>query len=127
MPEGWEHFYPSNAILLLLRTIYGLKQAAMAFWKKLLVAMRGMGLKRSSADPCLYHSWTNIGLVIIISWIDDNLIIGCPEVVERTKKELMTYFECENCGEMEEYVGNRLIRLEDRGTEIHPRCVNSKF
>ena len=103
LPESWEYSYPSNAILLLLRTIYGLKQAAMAFWKKLLMAMRGMGLKRSTADPCLYYSWTDIGLVIIISWIDDNLIIGSPEVVARTKKELMTYFECEDCGKMNVY------------------------
>ena len=31
VPEGWEHFYLSNVILLLLRTNYGLKQSAMAF------------------------------------------------------------------------------------------------
>ena len=64
------------------------------------MAMRGMGLKRSTADPCLYYSWTDIGLVIIVSWIDENLIIGTPEVVTRTKKKLMTYFECEDCGKM---------------------------
>ena len=32
VPEGWEHLYPENAVLLLLKTVYGLKQAAMAFW-----------------------------------------------------------------------------------------------
>ena len=31
VPEGWEHFYHPNAILLLLCTIYELKQATMAF------------------------------------------------------------------------------------------------
>ena len=31
VPEGWEHLYPPNVILLLLCTIYGLKQVAMAF------------------------------------------------------------------------------------------------
>ena len=31
VPGGRDPFYPSNAILLLLRTIYELKQAAMAF------------------------------------------------------------------------------------------------
>ena len=56
--------YPINAILLLLRTIYGLKQAAMAFSKKLLMAMRGMGFKRSTADPCLYYSWKDIHMRI---------------------------------------------------------------
>ena len=102
VPEGWGHFYPPNAILLLVRTIYGLKQATMAFWKELLRAMRGMGLERSTADPCLHYSWTDIGLVIIISWIGDNMIIGTQEVVDRTKKEVMTYFECKDCEEMKE-------------------------
>ena len=41
------------------------------------------------------------------------MIIGSQEAVEKTKTELMTYFECEDCGEMREYVGNRLTNLED--------------
>jgi len=64
VPAGWEHLYPCNTTLLLLRTIYGLKQAAMAFSKKLLMAMRGMGFKRSTADPCLYYSWKDIHMRI---------------------------------------------------------------
>ena len=43
------------------------------------------------------------------------MIIGSPEVVTRTKKELTTYFECEDCGEMEEYMGNKLTSLEEGG------------
>jgi hypothetical protein len=127
VPEGWEGFYPTNTVLLLLRTIYGLKQAAMAFWKELLKAMRGMGLKRSTADPCLYYNWTELGLVIIISWIDDNMIVGSQEVVDKTKKELMTYFECEDCGTMEEYVGNRLTRLEDGGLKFTQDVLIQSF
>ena len=56
VPEGWESFYPPKTVLLLLCTIYGLKQAAMVFWKELPKALRGMGLKRSTPDPCLYHT-----------------------------------------------------------------------
>ena len=36
VPRGWREHYASNSVLLLLRTIYGLKQAAMAFWRELL-------------------------------------------------------------------------------------------
>jgi hypothetical protein len=32
IPEGWERFFPSNVLLLLLKTIYGLKQAANCFY-----------------------------------------------------------------------------------------------
>ena len=62
--------------------------------------MRGMGSERSTADPCLYYSWIDIGLVIIIFWINDKMIIGTQEVVDKTKKELMTYYEREDCDKM---------------------------
>ena len=46
------------------------------------------------------------------------MITGTQEVVDKTKKELMTYFECEDCVEMREYVGNKLTPLEDRGLKF---------
>ncbi len=54
IPLGFEEFYSSDMALLLKKTLYGLKQAAMAFYRKLLAATANIGLKRSSADPCLY-------------------------------------------------------------------------
>ena len=53
IPEEFEDKYCVNCVLLLRRTLYDLKQAAMAFWKQLLAAMRRMGFERSKADPCL--------------------------------------------------------------------------
>ena len=34
VPEGFEQFYPKKVVLMLLRTIYGLCEAAMTFWKE---------------------------------------------------------------------------------------------
>ena len=42
VPEGLEKHYAANMVLLLLKTIYGLKQAALAFWKQLLMAFKSM-------------------------------------------------------------------------------------
>ena len=63
-----------------------------------------MGFTQSTADPCLYFKWGDNGLSIIASWIDDNIIIGHEKSVTDAKKELMSQFECEDCGEMKEYV-----------------------
>ena len=57
VPEGWEHKFPPNALLLLLRTIYGLKQAAKCFYRLLVSVMTGLFFTKSLADPCLYHKW----------------------------------------------------------------------
>ena len=89
VPEGFEDFYPADVLLLLLRTMCGLKQAAFAFWRELLHAMRSILFERSGADPCLCYRWTMCGLVIITSWIDDLLIIGNQDKINDAKKEIM--------------------------------------
>jgi len=87
-----------------------LKQVAMAFWKRLLICMRSMGFERSMSDPCLYYWWTEAnGLVIIILWIDDNLIVGSKTAVLEAKKYMMEHFKCDDCGEIEECVGCRIV------------------
>jgi hypothetical protein len=46
VPQGFEQFYdPSKYVLLLKKTAYGLKQAAMMFWRELLKAMRFMNFE----------------------------------------------------------------------------------
>jgi hypothetical protein len=64
VPEGFEEFYGAYALLLLLQTIYGLKQAAMAFWIELVKALTDMNLKRIAADTCMYYCSTMYGLVV---------------------------------------------------------------
>ncbi len=105
VPHGFKKFYPDNGVLKLKKCIYRLKQAAMAFWHQLLICMKSMEMVRSTADPCLYHKWGEDGLVLIVSWIDDNLIIGSKKAIEKTKRDLIERFDCKDCGDVEEYVG----------------------
>jgi hypothetical protein len=56
VPQGFEKWYPGAVLLLLLRTMYGTKQAAMQFWKEMRKAFSEMEYERS-ADPCLYSYW----------------------------------------------------------------------
>ena len=69
------------------------------FWNQILKAMKKMGFIRSSSDPHIYYKWTNNGLIVWISWIDDLLCIGCPENVEISKNEFMKLFPCDDIGE----------------------------
>ena len=50
-------------------------------------------------------------MVIMISWIDDNMIVGPSDLVMKLKAELMKEFECDDCGELNEYVGNKIERV----------------
>jgi Reverse transcriptase (RNA-dependent DNA polymerase) len=76
VPEGFEDKYENDVVLHLQRTISGLKQAAIAFWKELLTAFCAIGFKRSNSDSCLNFKVTDKGLVIWILWVDDCLLVG---------------------------------------------------
>jgi hypothetical protein len=58
IPEGFDRNYGNDAVLLLLRTIYGWKQAACAAWCILVQIFADIRYMRSKVDPCLYYAWT---------------------------------------------------------------------
>jgi hypothetical protein len=106
IPEGFEEFYSSEHVLLLLKTIYGLKQAAFEYWKKLLEALKDQGLERSKADPCVYYKWQDGSIVLWSSWVDDLLTISKDEkAIEEGRKCLKKHFDLDEVGEVKEYVG----------------------
>ena len=76
VPKGFEEFYAKDSVLLLLKTLYGLKQSALAFWKVLLTVMRKMNFERSTVDPSVYYKWDDCGLALWFSWVDDCVLIG---------------------------------------------------
>ncbi len=69
--------------------LYGLKQVEMAFYRKLLTATKNVRLTRSTADPCLYYKWESGSPVIMISWIEDNMILGPEDLAMQVKANLM--------------------------------------
>jgi hypothetical protein len=110
VPEGFRRYYPVGWVLLLLKTIYGLKQAAVAFWKQLIKAFASMEFIRSKADPCLYFTWNSNGLIAWISWVDNCLVVGKKEGVIVAKKQMMERFQCDEIGNIDEYVGCKVER-----------------
>ena len=111
VPDGLEDEYETNVLLKLLAPIYGLKNAAMAFYCKLKKCMEGIGCERSLADPCLYFAWGS-GLMIWLSWIDDCMCCGKPNDVMHYKGELMMKLDCEDADELQEYVGCKIEKKE---------------
>ena len=110
IPEGWEHLYPAGCVLRLLKTVYGLKQAAKMFWREMLKCFKSMGYNRSAADPCLYYRRVGGRLCLWLSWIDDCFVCGHKSVVMTEKHELMKRFDCDDTGEAKEYVGCKINR-----------------
>ncbi len=51
VPEGMEKYFSSTSVLLLKKTLYGLKQAAMKFWRLLLEIMNKWGMNKAKLTP----------------------------------------------------------------------------
>jgi hypothetical protein len=115
VPKGFEKHYGSDVVLLLLKTIYGLKQAAFEYWKALLNALKAVGLTRSKADPCVYYRWTKDGLNIWASWVDDLLSCGTKSDVDEGRQALKQFFKLDEVGELNEYVGCKVEYNRDEG------------
>ncbi|MGH7955289.1 MAG: reverse transcriptase domain-containing protein [Gloeomargaritales cyanobacterium] len=125
VPQGFEGFYPKEVVLMLIKTLYGLKQAAMAFWRKLIASFKDMKYDRSAADPCLYFAWTMFGLVIWLSWIDDCLVAGDARAVTTSKQQMKDRFDCDDLGKLKEYVGCKAERTDDYVKLTQPVLLQS--
>ena len=62
--------------------LHGLKQIVFAFFVEVMRIMKDMRFERSKADPCLFYYWGVYGLVLIVSWVDDMLVVGSEKSLE---------------------------------------------
>ena len=44
----------------------------------------------------------------MISWINDNITIGPSDLVLKLKSNLTEQFKYDDCGELTEYIGNKI-------------------
>ncbi len=49
----------------------------------------------------------------MISWIDNNMLLGPEDLVMQVKANLMKQFKCDDCVHLEEYVGNKIKYVGD--------------
>ena len=77
--------------------------------------MKDMKYQQNGADPCIYYKWTQDGLALWVSWVDDLMFWGPKTMVQEEKTELTDRFDCDDVGDVEEYVGCQININEDEG------------
>ena len=80
-PVGMEEIDPGSSpedCYQLKKGIYGLCQGARQFWRNVVDTKKKepFGFTVSAADPCMLFKENNLGICIIIMYVDDMLIIG---------------------------------------------------
>jgi hypothetical protein len=109
---------PKNAVLDLNKAIYGLKQAPLAWYKRLAGHLKSLGFQTALSNPCVY--WRNDSSKSPASWIfahvDDLVIIS--HHLEVFKEEMERKFEIKYLGEAVFLLGMNIERFED-GLQIN--------
>jgi hypothetical protein len=111
-PEGFKVPGKEHMVLRLRRAIYGLKQAAHAWYKELVKSMELLHFKRLSTDTGIFIFHTaDSGFVIMIAYVDDILFMGPNrKLVDKKKGEFMAKWECRDLGEPKEFLRMHIIR-----------------
>ena len=96
-PVGMEEIDPGSSsedCYQLLKGIYGLCQAARQFLKKFVntVKQEPFGFQVSPADPCMLFKKNELGVCIIIMYVDDMLVIGKKEQIQDFSSKIQKEF-----------------------------------
>ena len=75
--EILEETEDDDECVVLDKALYGLVQADMQFFKKLMHVMEDkLGFVRCKADNCLLMRKNELGLIVVCVYIDDTLCVG---------------------------------------------------
>ena len=86
-PEGFEK--GNNLVCKLRKSIYGLRQAARNWYKKLHDFLLEKEMTKSANDPCLFTRKSQDNFLYVLTWVDDILIVrNKPEDVQKLKYSL---------------------------------------
>ena len=112
-PDGFVLKGQEKKVLRLRKAIYGLKQAARAWWHELDRSLQDLGFKRLYADAGIFVARHSDGtLVIVLAYVDDIIITGpATKLVQEKKKLFMDKWECRDLGICDEFLRMRIRQI----------------
>ena len=109
-PQGFKVPGKEHKVLRLRKAIYGLKQAARAWWHELDRSLKALNFARLYADAGIFVAKHSDGtMVIILAYVDDIIVTGPNATLVASKKKLfMDKWECRDLGECREFLRMRI-------------------
>jgi len=102
-------------IIKLKKSLYGCSQSPLLWSKNVEDFLTSLGFRQISKDKSVYCKWDNDKLTIIVTYVDDFLIVSdSEELREKYAKETQSFYgEITQCvGNELEYVGMNILRKE---------------
>ncbi|SCZ92964.1 BZ3500_MvSof-1268-A1-R1_C070g00357 [Microbotryum saponariae] len=112
-PRGFD--FPSDKVLRLRRSIYGLKQAGRIWNRHIDTSLRNLGYKATGTDHCIYSCIDDQQRPHYIALYVDDLLIVSPALdeIERVISGLEQRYGVKRLGPAEYILGIQIRRLDD--------------
>ncbi|MBW0500335.1 hypothetical protein O181_040050 [Austropuccinia psidii MF-1] len=108
-PEGYLHVIQPETFLRLIKSLYGLKQGPRCWYKKLKDVFNILRFTPCQADPCLFIS-TESNFCAVFVHVDDMLIGGKIDTVEKFKTNIKKVFRMDNMIQVQFILGIKINR-----------------
>lgn len=115
-PPGTAAPGEEHLVCRLKKSLYGLKQAGRAWYQMYREAMTDLGMTRSEADHACFWQHEGESLAMVGTIVDDMLITGTPDLVERFRAGIKTRFMVTEAGEVAWLLGIEVVRDLAGGT-----------
>ena len=116
-PEGYVDPSNPNKVCKLRKGLYGLKQGARCWNKKMDNFLKTEGFTASAADPCIYIKRKKGKILILALYVDDTAIAtNCQRMLAETKRKLSAQFRMVDLGGMKYILGMMVKRDRQTGT-----------
>jgi hypothetical protein len=127
-PEGY-HEGDSNAVCKLNKSLYGLKQGAVEWNRKLNDILTKTNFTRSQNDSCLYSKQVNDDWMYICIHVDDLIVASTTASLLSTFEEQMNeVLVMKNLGDVKHYLGLQVERDENSVFLLHQtNYINKKL
>jgi hypothetical protein len=111
--EGFKVKGQDRKVMHLKCAIYGLKQAALAWWKVLDKSMAALGLTCLLSDSGLFVNKEKS--IVAIVYVDNVLFLGAdkPKLL-KLKEQFMKAWECRDLGDAQEFLRMRIKRKDGK-------------
>ena len=112
-PEGFKDPKNNTKVMRLKKAIYGLKQAALAWWKVLDKPMATLSCTHLVSDSGIFVNKEKT--IVIIVYVDDVLFLGANKKdISSLKQCFMKIWECRDLGDTQEFLLMHIIKSNGR-------------
>ena len=115
-PPGTATPGEGHLVCRLKKSLYGLKQAGRAWYQTYRGAMTALGMTRCEANHACFWQRNDESIAMVGTIVDDMLVTGTPDLVERFRAGIKTCFTITDAGEVAWLLGIKVVRDLQAGT-----------